>query len=576
MRGYETFSNVPDITKSERTELEMLGFGQTEDPKYMDSLATQPAALGRPLSTGRYALTRCLKGDIDSAGRQTTLFVTLVFSSETWTNYASKVCYPLLRQNEIWNRCLHSDDNSPISLTIPDSYEIRSPSSTVLPIIDSWLCMQSPKDLLGLPDESSTTLAVSEIPQMLPTTERLQIAWGLRILSSSAPVTIATLAQIDTIGRRRIIHTEFKSSYTHDYTNAIAMYWSRQKRFPREFCDGIGSIDQVNAVPHDPKDIEISSIDSSNNKRMTHLSSQHIIYFCLGILATASVFCTFYLVDEDNYELDYLLRNSNQWTIEALEQWIKDVNDLGDTNSDSMSQIRIPRIAATQMLNWINDVKQWLIDAESILANTNHQPPLDEDEVRLIKRVNVKGRILRSANKLQIFSSLRSYHINLIENKLDKLDGLLTNDIDVSERISIRQYDIMHDQLSKLHESIEAIDQIIENFEESDDKFSDIGEIKDRPILKEYDRFKDHIKILHERDDAYGKTTERNDKLIENIEETQTYLRRLRNAVNKLRNKFQLQLEKEDAETTIDPKPPDTDNGSTQTEEPEDQADSGG
>ena len=82
--GYTTLAQSGGISDSERRLLETFAFGQTNDPRYLDSLAQQPAYLSRPLGPRRRAITRVLRGHPDDQGRVTLLFPTAVLSTGDW------------------------------------------------------------------------------------------------------------------------------------------------------------------------------------------------------------------------------------------------------------------------------------------------------------------------------------------------------------------------------------------------------------------------------------------------------------------------------------------------------------
>ena len=65
LEGYRTIANTPDLSLEEVAELEFFSFGQTNESSYLDSLKVNPAYISRPLSSGKWAVTRIFQGKPD-------------------------------------------------------------------------------------------------------------------------------------------------------------------------------------------------------------------------------------------------------------------------------------------------------------------------------------------------------------------------------------------------------------------------------------------------------------------------------------------------------------------------------
>lgn len=244
VRGYTTLGHGPGLRADERAELESVGFGQSDDPTFRDSLFARPAGLGRPLTSGRYALTRCLPGAGDASGRSTLLFASLVFERADWVAAVSQNLGAALADAELWARITASPQGA---VEINGSRWTPPPFSAnaALAILDAWIQRPSGTGaLIAVTDTPEHAAAILALPRLLPPADRMSLAWGVRLLSTGAPVSVASLAAAPD-QRRTIIAPRFGKALAHPYARAVASFWQSAGAFPAAFIAGVESVERV-------------------------------------------------------------------------------------------------------------------------------------------------------------------------------------------------------------------------------------------------------------------------------------------------------------------------------------------
>lgn len=136
--GYTTKGRSKTVLDSECKDLEELVFGQPDDLEILHKLTTAPTAMVRRLqSSGRYALSRILPGQADSAGRQSICICTLVLDVAQYVAIAKGDLWKLLNQPQLW-QVANFSANKPLSIpTIAP--ETRAAGIKDVRLFDAWL-----------------------------------------------------------------------------------------------------------------------------------------------------------------------------------------------------------------------------------------------------------------------------------------------------------------------------------------------------------------------------------------------------------------------------------------------------
>lgn len=205
--GYTTKGRSKTVLDSECKDLEELVFGQPDDLEILHKLTTAPTAMVRRLqSSGRYALSRILPGQADSAGRQSICVCTLVLDVAQYVAIAKGDLWKLLNQPQLW-QVANFSANKPLSIpTIAP--EIRAAGIKDVRLFDAWLKATSIQKGLAVPTSDEITDAdIARLTQVLDESDVPRYLWGCRLFSPQVPVQIATFVEegIAKSGRRTVV-----------------------------------------------------------------------------------------------------------------------------------------------------------------------------------------------------------------------------------------------------------------------------------------------------------------------------------------------------------------------------------
>jgi fibronectin type 3 domain-containing protein len=205
--GYTTKGRSKTVLDSECKDLEELVFGQPDDLEILHKLTTAPTAMVRRLqSSGRYALSRILPGQADSAGRQSICVCTLVLDVAQYVAIAKGDLWKLLNQPQLW-QVANFSANKPLSIpTIAP--ETRAAGIKDVRLFDAWLKATSIQKGLAVPTSDEITDAdIARLTQVLDESDVPRYLWGCRLFSPQVPVQIATFVKegIARSGRRTVV-----------------------------------------------------------------------------------------------------------------------------------------------------------------------------------------------------------------------------------------------------------------------------------------------------------------------------------------------------------------------------------
>jgi len=237
--GYRTLACSPGVATADVAALEVLGFGQTDDAATLSSLASLPAGMGRPLPSGAYALTRCMEGPADSAGRRTLRFMSLVMTGLEWSETVCRHSWSILVDASNWTP---PESESPGPRVLRLTRDVATADRDVaLAILSAWSSASASNGLVVVTDEPPMRAAVASIASFVPPEDRRRLRWGVGLLSSGAPVDICTLsASGDRSGRRRLFYAR-PGARASGYSAALAQFWPQGGQPPFQFIDGLRS-----------------------------------------------------------------------------------------------------------------------------------------------------------------------------------------------------------------------------------------------------------------------------------------------------------------------------------------------
>ena len=229
--GYATTHASMGLTSEEKQALEVLGFGQTDEAEYLQSISRYPAAFGRRLVSGRYAITRCFTGEPDTAGRQTLKFVTLVVSIDDWLNVVSRALRCTVADESLWNLVGKSTGHVRIDVRSENQVSTDLRDAAVA-IVDAVVASGSDQTSL-LQDSEFSSHAVMLSVGVLPDDLRARVAWGVRVLSNGYRFDICSASRFaDLGGRRRVIQVRQKAEPQSKYACALSHFWLASGKIP--------------------------------------------------------------------------------------------------------------------------------------------------------------------------------------------------------------------------------------------------------------------------------------------------------------------------------------------------------
>lgn len=214
--GYRTLACSSDVGRGEQDQLSVLTYGQTDDPTVLAGFDRRPLAFGRPLASGRFAVTRCFAGGSDDANRPTLRFLTLIFSRFDYQAIARAGLESLVENESIWrSEAFHS--GQPISVPVPKTGSQSRPDQLDLFTFDCWIqALASGGAMAALPNEAAMCARILRLPSLLADEDVHRFSWGIRLLSPDTPVDLATLDRgASRTTRRRLIHRS-NTSELHD------------------------------------------------------------------------------------------------------------------------------------------------------------------------------------------------------------------------------------------------------------------------------------------------------------------------------------------------------------------------
>ena len=101
-RGYGQLAASTGVTDAESASLGVIDIGQPAGGR-AERLATHIVAICRLLPSGRFALTRCVAGEFDDAGRPTIEFRSIIMEASEWLYPLRSGLASLLSSNAFWN-----------------------------------------------------------------------------------------------------------------------------------------------------------------------------------------------------------------------------------------------------------------------------------------------------------------------------------------------------------------------------------------------------------------------------------------------------------------------------------------
>ncbi|MDP7029757.1 MAG: hypothetical protein QF733_06015 [Phycisphaerales bacterium] len=186
-RGYGELAASAGCTRQEREELCRIDIGQPGGGR-AERLERELAVLCRPLGTGRIALTRCVGGPADDAGRSTIQFRTLLMTVDEWTSQVRMTLRVLLPSQEVWQSPAFQRGQP---LTVPPLRAVPVEATRASWILGG-LMVSTPRPVLLHASEASEA-AVLTLLSAASDADAARLSWGLGLGRAIRTLDVATL-----------------------------------------------------------------------------------------------------------------------------------------------------------------------------------------------------------------------------------------------------------------------------------------------------------------------------------------------------------------------------------------------
>ena len=222
--GYKTFARTPSVTPQELRELEELVYGQPDDASVYAALTSQSTAMLRRFrSTGRYALSRIVQGDRDSAGRETIAVCTMIFTAAQYQVIARGDLWRMLHSSQLWAVDLFRSGQT---LALPEMSPVRRTiTASDVTIFDAWMAARGRQNAVAMIGANPAShQAIITLLQVLAEKDLLELTWGCRLFSLPSSISVASIAQRGVEqNSRRVVVTPSTSPTTSYGKCALAL-----------------------------------------------------------------------------------------------------------------------------------------------------------------------------------------------------------------------------------------------------------------------------------------------------------------------------------------------------------------
>ncbi len=202
-KGYECLSKSPGVTAAEDAALSEFGFGQSSDERYLAGLASGATAFGRPLPTGRMAITRVVRGPADDGGRPTLERRTLVVSASDYRSIRHGLSR-IVNDQSLWSSASFAAGRT---IAVPGGPGSSSPPGLRdWQIFDAWVLGADQGRATVVGDDDRSAEEVMALAGRLSEEDAIAYRWGVRMLSPIAWVDVITMSRFGTIDGRRPVH----------------------------------------------------------------------------------------------------------------------------------------------------------------------------------------------------------------------------------------------------------------------------------------------------------------------------------------------------------------------------------
>lgn len=193
VRGYTTLAHSPGVSPEDCRALEAAAFtfGQTNDPRFMQTLDARPAYFTRVLPGPRRALTRVLPGRPDDNGRATLTLVTAILTLDEWNHELYGDVHRLLTDPHVW-RWDEGAPLAPIDLSASRPGRLAGPSDAgrVLRLIADLESSRGAHGRVVVSADDYTLADLANVEMLIPAAMRTTVTTAYRSLGPRLAVSV--------------------------------------------------------------------------------------------------------------------------------------------------------------------------------------------------------------------------------------------------------------------------------------------------------------------------------------------------------------------------------------------------
>jgi hypothetical protein len=210
--GYQEISSSYGVQHNEKQVLDMFGFGEIASDEFAKSILQEPTVCGRPLPTGRIAITRLFPGENDVAGRSTLELRSLIINRKDWNYLRDGRIKSFCKDQSIWKRNRFTNKKSQIlQCSFQKDTTNDNESNEYLSIYSK--VANNPVSTSAFKSSNDRDNGLLMLLQKLPDQDILNISWGIRMLSTGLNLTICSMhPKIDRINNVDIIDFKVKKN----------------------------------------------------------------------------------------------------------------------------------------------------------------------------------------------------------------------------------------------------------------------------------------------------------------------------------------------------------------------------
>ena len=200
--GYRTLAKSPGLLPGEEAALTVLNFGQVESSD-LAQLNVDPVMHGRLLSSGRYAITRYLPGQLDDVGRPTIELRSIVMDVSAFIGSVRFGLSNLAGNLAFWGDAVFT---AGATSPVPSFAAASTPQPADYALFDGWLVSSTAGSVAVIEGGTSGSADLLHLIGAIDPAVVGSVRWGVGLLGTDLEVDICTLLSGRRPSARRVVN----------------------------------------------------------------------------------------------------------------------------------------------------------------------------------------------------------------------------------------------------------------------------------------------------------------------------------------------------------------------------------